>query len=905
MQRQTDPYSDYAVPVQAEPTAKERKTEAETTSAEAVARYAAQKAEADARKAEADALRSQLGVTSAQQELEEAGALEASAETGKTETAMRKRAQLSGFLEDIQRARNLLSNPLATGIGAQITGSVFGSPYQDLNSLITAIQSPIVLEAMQEARKGSKAGATGFGALSEKEMRLLASNLGSLSTTQSPEVLQRTLDRIEENWRRLLAYNAGYDPDKPEGAALAGLALPKGTEEPSEPIGGELTAGEWAKNPELRGVDAAVLSMIKAGRSAGEVRQWLNEYQQGLGDKAVNVEENVNYWRKTRKNPNVTIERQFVPAGEAPLTSMGTGAFGAFNVGAGEQLSQGFLDELSGERERAAAVMRGMQEEHPGAYGLGQLWGGTVSSLIPEGLAVRYGVAVPRLLQGIGQNILYGAGSAEPGDRVSGAVYGGLITPFVNLAGGTAAKVFGAPLRGGAEKLARLADEYNINLTPGQILGDSATERRLSGLPIVGPQIRARRNETLDQFNRAAFDDALAPIGAKTSQVGQAGVGEAQTAVSDAYKEALDGITMQLDTPFVRNARGRAYSELGKLADIGPELKQQVDDIFKRYVGPDATLTGENLQNALQELQELKRSYFADPRWKRRIAPQIDEISDAFSGVLQRQFPENYRMFRNANTAHRNVSVLENAVENAAEGDIFNPSNLRRATRQGTTRFGGRKASARGDRPFNELVMSAEKVVPSRYDDTSLSGQLLSPALGAGAGAGYYGVNQLLGPETPVQEGEGGGPIPAWMLYGLGGAGLASLPYSRSGTRIMTSALRGDRTAGQQKLGNLIEQYLPAFGRGIYRGATSEPGVPSPQNQDVLLDKQTEQLINQMQFAPQAPEQQSAFPEEVIDQATGRPMAYNPDTKRYFYTDTGEEVPGYAHGGLAHALGGY
>lgn len=890
----TDPYAAFAKPVREAPTPKERKTEADIVSTETSTGRTATLTPLEAEE-------KRIRIAAAKRKEKEDAEAKAAAAEAKKASDQERRQKLLGFLEDIQRVKDLLSNPLATGPAAQLTGGLFASPGANLDALVTALKSPVVLQAMREAREGSKVGATGFGSLAVKEMDLLASAQGSLSTKQSPEELLRTLNRIDTNTRRFLAYTAGYDPNKPEGAALVGLALPKGSEKLAEPSGGDLKRGRWVKNPELAGVDAAVTSMIKAGRSEGQIRQWLNEYQEGLGDRTENLGVNIDYWRKTKKTPVVTVERQFVPS-EGPTASLGTGAGGAFATGAAEQLTAGFLDELSGDREKAAAVQRGLREQNPGAYTAGSIAGGLLSVLAPEALAAKYGLRLPALLQGTPQAMLYGAGSAEPGERLSGALYEGLMAPFTNVAGNIVGKAVGVPLQGADEGIRRLAKRYGINLTPGQMTGGGGAEQTLSGLPIVGPQITQRRNETLEQFNRAAFDEGLAPIGAKVSAPGQQGIADAQEAVSKAYTDALGSVTLTPDQTFAQQVRGKPYSELGKLRDIGSELQKEVDDIFARHADPSGVISGENLQEALQDLQQLKTSYNKDPRWKRRIAPQIDEISDAYSGLLERQAPENFELFKKANEAYRNVSILERAVEKAPAstgGDIFNPSNLRSATKEGTTRFGGKKASARGDRPFNELVMPALNTVPAKFDDVSLTGRLASPSIGAGIGVGYGGVSMLSGQGEEKEEREPG-VLPAPIAYGLLGAGLSSIPYTRAGTRAMSSLLTGERSPRQQTIGRLFEQYFPAVFRGVERGYSAEPGVPMPQEPAPLISPEMEKIINEANFAPVPPEKT-----EEIKVINGRPAKLDEATNQWLDVETGEPLEGFAYGGLVFAPRGY
>src|SRR3546814_7054660 len=69
------------------------------------------------------------------------------------------------------------------------------------------------------------------------------------------------------------------------------------------------------------------------------------------------------------------------------------------------------------------------------------------------------------------------------------------------------------------------------------------------------------------------------------------------------------------------------------------------------------------------------------------------------------------------NRAYGNVSVLEDAVLKALNGadgpGIFTPAQLGQAARANATKFGGKKAAARGEIPFSELQSNAQAVLPS------------------------------------------------------------------------------------------------------------------------------------------------------------------------------------------------
>ena len=820
------------------------------------------------------------------------------------------RAMMRGYLADIQRAIDLTNDPAATGLPGQALGNLWASAAGDLAAKLEAIKSPIVLKAMQEARKGSAAGATGFGALAVKEMNLLAAKLGSLSQTQSPAQLRETLQRISVNFRRAMAYDAGFDPNKPEGALLAGLPTPKNAALPE----GRVRAGKASSNPELAGLNAAVTSMIAGGRSPEQIRQWLREYKPELElDKKIqNLEQNIDYYNTTKKLPPINLESASFKPSEGFFARTMEGPVGAAAIAAADQASMGMLDELTGDRERTAMVMRGIRAQNPGASIFGDIAGAVTSGAGAEMLAAKYGLKLPMVLQGLPQNLFYGAGSAEPGQRLSGMLEQGVMTPVENLGGDLIGSTVGKTLRGASPEARTLSQDYGIPLTPGQMDPSSAArENLLSNLPVIGPQVQQRRNESLLGFNKSVFDEALAPIGVKAPSIGQDGIAKAQQAVGGAYDEALGGVTLTLDPPFAQGVRGAAYSDLGKIRDIGPELTAEVDNIFARYADPNGTMSGQALQNALQDLQKLKNSYKQDPRWASGIAPKIDDISDAYSDLLERQFPENFDKFTRANTAYRNLSILEKAVDFAPGGDVFGPGNLRAAVRQGTQKFGGKKASARGDRPFNEQVMTALGVLQNQMGDVSLASRVTTPLVGAGGVGAAYSMLPS-GGEGAQDDGGVPGAVPASLVGMAGLAGLATLPYSKFGTRARTAMMGGERTPMMRSLGELIQNYAPAVTRGMVRGATAGPGVPMPLNFDYsqVGGPQFDALIDRAMPEAAAPEAApQPAPQESVIEIDGRPAALGPDGKLFFLDDgTSAEEPiamargGHVTRGLAYGI---
>jgi hypothetical protein len=898
---------------QRQPTAKEREAVAGATQSEAKAVVAPEltAAQLRAEKLRGDKIAAEIKARE-DKAAKEAEGLEATTRAAQDKARSDKELLLS-VLKNIQLAKDKVSALGATGPMAQITGGVFSSPAKQLEVALKPIKSQVVLEALQRARVGSAVGATGFGALQIRELELLENMWGALSSDLPPEDILRTLEEFDTRTRRFLSYDAGYDPDTPEGATMFGLPMPEGAEDLPVPAGA-VESGRMEKNPELAGIDAAVTSMIKAGRSAGQIRQYLNEYQPGLGDKARNIEANINYWKKTGEDPGVTIERYFVPEQAGLIQELADTPAGAGATAFANQMGMGLLGLVPGEEgQRIRAVQRGLSEKYPTETTIGDIAGGIGSAIGGAGLGRQLlGGKAPALLEGVVQEGIRGGAMAEPGERGFGALEGSATALAGNAIFQPISRVGGNIVRGftPGSDAATLSQKYDINLTPGQIAG--VDERTLAGAPVVGSQVQARRNESLVDFNRAAFEETLAPLGTTVPDIGQKGIAQAQQAVSEAYDAALGGRTFVFDAPFVQTVRGKPYADLVSMkGDLGPKTAGEIDRILSE-IDVNGAADGRAWQQARRQLVDMQNSRdIKDDISGNTVRGKIADIIDAFDGLVERQAPEAFEGYMAANIAHRNTKILERAVENARGGDVFGPGNLRTATKQGTTKFGGSAASARGERPFNEITMSALGTIPERVDDVSLVGRLAPVGVGAGAAGG---VSLLAAPDSQSQSQDGGPSyVPPWLLAAGAGAGLASLPYSRGGTRVANALMGGARTDMQRKLGDLIYDYMSPAARGALIGSTQEPGVPMPQepvDPGAVISPEMMRVVRDSAAAarpdPEAPPMGGFEPTyadvdelgRVIDPLTGLPI----EEEEVVGMQRGGAVKGYKDGGLMDML---
>lgn len=158
---------------------------------------------------------------------------------------------LDQLLYSVERARGNLNSGWATGVGGAVGGLIPGSQRNNFLGNLESIKGKVVLDALQTLKEASKTGASGMGALSEKEGDRLAAAVSSLSENMSAEELHRSLTVIERQARILQAIAAGRNPEDPEVQKQFSIpALPELPKQPvRSPSGG--SSGGWnLYNPE-------------------------------------------------------------------------------------------------------------------------------------------------------------------------------------------------------------------------------------------------------------------------------------------------------------------------------------------------------------------------------------------------------------------------------------------------------------------------------------------------------------------------------------------------------------------------------------------------------------------------------------------------------------------------------
>jgi hypothetical protein len=110
-------------------------------------------------------------------------------------------------IQDIQRASKLIENAPwynpAAGIGSGVLANVRGSNAVNLQALTDTIKANVGFDRLTQMRAESPTGGA-LGAISDTEMRLLTSTLGSLEQSQSEAQLLENLDRLNKVYNEIV-----------------------------------------------------------------------------------------------------------------------------------------------------------------------------------------------------------------------------------------------------------------------------------------------------------------------------------------------------------------------------------------------------------------------------------------------------------------------------------------------------------------------------------------------------------------------------------------------------------------------------------------------------------------------------------------------------------------------------
>jgi hypothetical protein len=292
-----------------------------------------------------------------------------------------------------------------------------------------------------------------------------------------------------------------------------------------------------------------------------------------------------------------------------------------------------------------------------------------------------------------------------------------------------------APKTGEAVK--SLLDQ-GVTPTPGQIMGGFAqkAESLMESIPFLGHGIKESKNRAVQEFNKAALNRALAPIGQQVDKIGHEGIKEALGLASKAYDDALSQLPrVDVDPNF--NYAILNIKNMGQ--QLIPERQKQLDQILKEQVfdkiTPADTMSGETFKTMDSALKAKARSFLQSTDYdQRQIGDALNAVVGELRDLAVRNSPQAAESIRAADSAYAMLLRLEGAAGSAGSVDgIFTPAQLGQAVRR-LDQTARKRASATGDALMQDMSTAGREVlgnyVPnSGTADRGIMGLLLGGAI--------------------------------------------------------------------------------------------------------------------------------------------------------------------------------
>lgn len=605
-------------------------------------------------------------------------------------------------------------------------------------------------------------------------------------------------------------------------------------------------------DPALRTAGRHLGQMIASGRSDSEILEYMGSVGADPGNGNLR---DVLRWRRGERVPgfNGTFQQwrsqnpnQAYPLGESfytrdvpqsgtrrVISSIAESPGGSYTTMAGNALLGNRLDDIvgltGGNAEQARAGIQALREQNPTASLAGDLSGAAMTYAGGNALINRLGTTaaarfVPSAIRNLGT-----AGRARLGDAAYGAYSGtgddygdAPLSIILNAGGGmfgrAAGRGAGRVLTGARDPALRILDRAGVPLTFGQMAGQGGRvgqvvrglEERLSGLPVTGSFIKSQQRQGLEGFNRAAFNEGLAPIsGANGARLGEDALVNARGLRSDAYDNTLSGVNLQVDPQLTADLAANRIAGRNVPMSNPSQFDFTMANSVDPFLASASGISGRDFQTAVRGLRRSRTAGMRELNGY-EFGQALGDVEGSLTSAMNRQFPAVMPGLNAANAANRNISILGNAVERgqgAIEGGspVFTPFQLNKASIANTVRYGGRDAATSPTRPFFELGRAAQEILPSRVPDSGTAGRWLLPAtlIGGGQAADASGFTDNAG------------------KAGLGLSAL-SLPYTNAGRaalqRLLMSRPELSREAGEFLLSS------PNFARRIGMFAAPVPG---------------------------------------------------------------------------------
>ena len=290
--------------------------------------------------------------------------------------------------------------------------------------------------------------------------------------------------------------------------------------------------------------------------------------------------------------------------------------------------------------------------------------------------------------------------------------------------------------------------EKGIRVTPGQRVGGFAgtAEEALSSVPYVGDVIGSARRRSMEDFNRAAINEALKPIGINfksNAPIGREGIAAANEAIGRNYDRVLSFATGRIDNDFQTaiNAAKQGLT-IADEAKLGQFDRIMVNTLKKLQPNQNGVVAGPALKTAQSNLSQLANQFGKSANADDKIlSDALYQVRGAITDMAKRhsapgiaeaidKTDEAYSLF--SRIADASTRRIVGATTDDVSG-MFTPGDLLQTIKQSAGQSS--KALARGEKPLQQFAEQSQRVIGNRLPDSGTARRAMQAGSVAGLAA--------------------------------------------------------------------------------------------------------------------------------------------------------------------------
>jgi len=308
----------------------------------------------------------------------------------------------------------------------------------------------------------------------------------------------------------------------------------------------------------------------------------------------------------------------------------------------------------------------------------------------------------------------------------------------------------------------QLLKKEGVNPTIGQTLGGrwNSFEQKLGSYPIVGDLVGNARGKANAQFEAAAYNRALKPLGMELPKglSGRQALEYTETVLRDNYDNVLSSIGAVVPDQQFSNKLQSLTSLVGNMK-VPADKKLEYDavlDTIKSAQDANGVITSQGFKDLESELGRITANLGASKNiFDNRVAPAVKQVQQELRDMLSRQAGPLAKDLQKTNQAYAQFKRIQRAASSvgAVDGN-FTPSQLQNSVKA-MDRSKDKAAFARGNAPMQDLTDAGKSVLGDSLPNSGTADRLL---LGGSGLAAYLeptvGLPLLAGASVYTQPGQ-------------------------------------------------------------------------------------------------------------------------------------------------------